>query len=73
MSNGRTKVTPDQVLSYLTEGKRTIKDVAAKFQVTSATARKHVFGLVGFGTVKPVGTVEKSGKRGRSPNLYQAQ
>lgn len=69
MGNGRQKVTSDQVKEYLTGNKATIKDVAAKFSVTSATARKHVLGLVKNNLVRKDG-VRPLGARGRSPDLY---
>lgn len=69
MGNGRQKVTSAQVQEYLTGTKATIKDVAAKFVVTSATARKHVLGLVKNNVVIKEG-VRPLGGRGRSPDLY---
>lgn len=69
MANGRQKVTSPQVQEFLTGNKATIKDVAAKFVVTAATARKHVLGLVKGNVVKKDGT-RPTGTRGRSPDVY---
>lgn len=69
MANGRQKVTTAQVQEFLTGNKATIKDVAEKFTVTAATARKHVLSLVGSNVAKKDGT-RGTGARGRSPDLY---
>lgn len=69
MGNGRQKVTSEQVKTFLTGTKATIKDVATQFTVTSATARKHVLGLVKNNIVLKEGT-RPTHARGRSPDLY---
>lgn len=68
----RQKVTTEQVKSYLS-ARRSIRDVASKFNVTPATARKHILTLVEqTGQAKKVGTrPQADGRRGRPADLYQ--
>jgi predicted ArsR family transcriptional regulator len=71
MANGRTKVETQQVKDLLKGGQFTIKDVAAKFNVTAATARKHILRLTGEKIATKVGTRKlPDGTRGRSPDTY---
>jgi predicted ArsR family transcriptional regulator len=56
MANGRTKVETQQVKDLLKGGQFTIKDVASKFHVTPATARKHILRLTGEKIATKTGT-----------------
>lgn len=69
----RQKVTTEQIEKFLSTGKRAISDVASKFNVTNATARKHVVALADSRKVQKVGSrPQEGGKRGRPADLYSA-
>ncbi len=74
MPNNRTKVTNDQIRSFITDNPATIREVGLKFAVTPATARKHLVSLFAAGLVSKFGVkAAPEGARGRSPDLYVVQ
>lgn len=67
------KVDTTKLISFLKQGKqgKTANDVANKFTVTPATARKYLAELSSTGTVYTNG-VKETGNRGRPAQLFTA-
>lgn len=66
------KVDTNKLINFLKQGKgKTATDVANKFTVTPATARKYLSDLSATGTIVSNGT-KGTGSRGRPATLYTA-
>lgn len=64
------KVDTTKLLNFLKQGKgKTANDVANKFVVTAATARKYLSDLSASGSISTNGT-KSTGSRGRPATLF---